>query len=256
MQPMRQAVRVGSTMLAGTQKEGIIKPDAQGYYRTPVGAYNAYNSGGFLYEERSGLSMFQPGSQLMRQIDKGVLYGEWKHPERDPRMTETQYVQRIRKVDMDRVSHHIREYEIIPSKDEHGRNIKLVVAYIKPYGPFGQYVEDAFKNGGQNLYFSVRSITIDDFAARIKYTREVVTHDCVGEGGIYVASKYNSPSLEDYDNSVDLKPDTLYALAREQERMRNLGLEDNGMDVMGLIKDLGWERKVKEPNRKPSFMKW
>lgn len=254
MQAMRQAVRVGSTMLA-PGKEGIVKPDAQGYYRVPVGAYNAYNSGGYLYDQQSGLSMFQPGSQLMRQLEKGILYGEYKHPERLPSMTDQQYVARIRRIDMDRVGHHIREYELVPSRDENGRAITLVLAHVKPYGPFGQYVEAALQNGGQNAYFSVRSITIDDFSRQIKYTKEIITHDFVGEGGIYVANKYNSPSLEDFDNSIEIRPETLHALAREQQRVRSLGLEDNSMDVQGLIRELGWER-TRVNTRKPSFMKW
>lgn len=255
MQSLRQTVRVGSTMLA-SNKAGIITPDAQGYYRTPVGAYNAYNSAGYLYEKNSGLAMFQPGSQLMRQIEKGVLYGEWKHPERAPGMSDQAYMTRIRRVDIDRASHHIREYELVPSKDENGRDIVLVIAYIKPWGPFGAHIETAFKTGSQNVYFSVRSITFDDFNTRVKHTREVITHDFVGEGGIFVANKYNAPSLEDFDNGMEVTPETLFAVSREQKRIRELGLEDNSLDVDNLIKELGWDRRRGASTRKPSFMKW
>src|SRR5690554_5939037 len=138
MQLAQKSVRIGSTMLAGTNKQGILKPDSQGYYRCPVGAYNAYNSAGYLYDRDSGLAMFAPGSQLMRQIEKGVLYGEYKHPEQNG-MSDTQYLARIRKIDMDRVSHQIREYELVPSTDQQGRPIVLVIAHVKPYGPFGKY---------------------------------------------------------------------------------------------------------------------
>lgn len=254
MQPARQTVRIGATMLA-PGKQGILTPDAQGYYRCPVGAYNAYNSGGFLYDAQSGLSMFQRGSQLMRQLEKGCLYGEWKHPEKQPGWSDQYYVQRIRRIDMDRVSHHIREYELEPSKDEQGRPITLVLAHIKPYGPFGQYVEDAFKNGGQNVYFSVRSITMDDMARGIKYTREIITHDFVGEGGILQANKYNSPSLEDFESGMELRPDILYAIEREQQRQKELGLESNEPEVGELIKSLGWD-KSRVKAKRPSYMGW
>ncbi len=257
MQALRQSVRIGSTMLAGTGKTGILKPDSQGYYPCPVGAYNAYNSAGFLYDEKSGLALFEPGSVLMRQVEKGCLYGEYKHPVREPGMSDQAYMARIRTVDMDRASHHIREYEIIPSKDEHGRAIKLVIAWTKPWGPYGQYVEDSFKNPAMTTYFSVRSITIDDMMNRIKYSREVVTHDFVGEGGIFVANKHMAPSLEDFDNSFEVTPEVLYAIADEQQRTRNLGLEDNTMDVLGLIKELGWERKhTPVKTVRPTFMRW
>ena len=257
MQAMRQSVRVGSTMLAGTNKAGVLKPDSQGYYPCPVGAYNSFNSGGFLYDEKSGVAMFTPGSQLMRQVEKGVLYGEFKHPELQPGMRDSDYITRIRKVDPDRWSHHIREYELVPSTDEQGRSITMVIAWLKPFGPFGEYVEASLKNPAQNTYFSVRSITIDDMARRIKFTREVITHDFVGEGGIYVAQKHRAPSLEDFDNSVEITPTCLHELAREQERLRGLGFESSGADYSKLIKELGWERVKRDPvSRRPSFMKW
>ena len=238
-QPLRQSVRIGSTMLAGTNKQGVLQPDAQGYYPCPVGAYNAYNSGGFLYDEKSGLAMFNPESQLMRQVKKGVLYGEWKHPDRQPGMSDQAYMSRIRRVDPDRWSHHIRDYELIPSKDEHGRPITLVLAWVRPFGPYGKFVEESLKNPAQTTYFSVRSITVDDMVSQIKYTREVVTHDFVGEGGIYVANKYMSPSLEDFENTLEITPEILHGLAREQQRTRGLGLEDHSADYDGLIKELG-----------------
>ncbi|ARV77360.1 head maturation protease [Pseudomonas phage Noxifer] len=255
---LRQSVRIGSTMLAGTNKRGILQPDAEGYYPCPVGAYNAYNSGGYLYDQRTGVAMFNEGSVLMRQVRKGALYGEYKHPEQQPGMSDQAYVARVRRIDPDRYSHHIRDYELRPSTDEHGRPIILVIAWVKPFGPYGKYVEASLQNPAQNTYFSVRSITVDDMMERIKYTKEVVTHDFVGEGGVYVACKAQAPSLEDFDTSVkEITPEVLHDLARQQERRRGLGLEDNGADYAGLIKELGWERVKRTPTtRKPSFMRW
>ena len=179
MQAMRQSVRVGSTMLAGTNKAGVLKPDSQGYYPCPVGAYNSFNSGGFLYDEKSGVAMFTPGSQLMRQVEKGVLYGEFKHPELQPGMRDSDYIARIRKVDPDRWSHHIREYELVPSTDEQGRPITMVIAWLKPFGPFGEYVEASLKNPAQNTYFSVRSITITWRAVSSSHVKSLPTTSLV-----------------------------------------------------------------------------
>lgn len=254
---LRQSVRIGSTMLAGTQKQGVLKPDAQGYYPVPVGAYNAYNSGGYLYDAKSGLAMFTPGSVLMRQVKKGALYGEYKHPEQLPGMSNEAYVQRVRKIDPDRWSHHIRDYELVPSTDEHGRPITLVIAWVKPFGPYGKYVEESLKNPAQNTYFSVRCITVDDFIERVKYTREVVTHDFVGEGGIFGACKHNAPSLEDFKETfMDVRPEHLHAIARQQARRKDLGLESNEPDINPLIESLGWQRQKVETRRTPAFMKW
>lgn len=257
MQAMQKSVRIGSTMLAGTNKQGILKPDSQGYYPCPVGAYNAYNSAGYLYDSASGLSMFQSGSQLMRQAEKGCLYGEYKHPEKLPGMSDQQYLARIRKIDPDRYSHHIREYELVPSRDEHGRPITLVIAWLKPFGPFGKYVDESLNNPAMNTYFSVRSITIDDMMNRIKHTREVITHDFVGEGGIFVAQKHRAPSLEDFkESSIEITPALVHQLAREQEAQTNLGLEHSGTDWNGLIAELGWEKTRGAAARRPDFMGW
>tara|TARA_B100002019_G_C21218170_1_gene573131 strand:+ start:294 stop:1061 length:768 start_codon:yes stop_codon:yes gene_type:complete len=249
----QRSIRLGCTMLGGTDKLGVIKPIDDGYYRVPVGAYNAYNSVGMFYDLNSAMTFFGEGSPLMRQIKKGVLHGEYKHPVREPHWSDQDYIRRIKDVDADRESHHIRNVELIPGhKDEQGRPIVLVVAEIKPSGPFGHILKEKLENRHQNVYFSVRSLTMDDNIRGVKYTRDIITWDFVTEGGIYSANKFNAPGLESYEE-VEVTQHSLLALRQEQERNRNLGLEDNSVDYGKLLVELGWDSQ-RPVQRTPRFI--
>lgn len=253
-------VRIGCTMLAGTEKKGILTPDADGYYTLVMGAYGTINSAGMFYDTASGISMFAPDTPLMRRLLKGVLYMEFKHPEpvhKDGKpMDERQYLQRIRIIDDDRVCAHIRALTIIDGTGEDGRPCKYVIGEVKPFGPNGKYFEASLQNPHQNTYCSVRSITQDDVMRGIKYTREISTWDFVGEGGIYIANKFNSPALECFkETDMLITPATLWGMQDDCEQRKRLGLESaSHLDVSGLIADLGWER-TRVAARRPSYMR-
>lgn len=253
-------VRIGCTMLAGTEKKGILTPDAAGYFTLVLGAYGTINSAGMFYDTASGLSMFAPDTPLMRRLLKGVLYMEFKHPEptqKDGRpMDERQYLQRIRVIDDDRVCGHIRALTIIDGIGEDGKPCKFVIGEVKPYGPYGKHFYDSLVNPHQNTYCSVRSITQDDIMRGIKYTREISTWDFVGEGGIYIANKYNSPALECFkETDMQITPATLWEMQDECEKRKRLGLESAAhLDVSDLIAELQWER-TRAAVRRPSYMR-
>ena len=261
-------VRISSSLLTAGGKKGVLTPDAEGYYTLCVGAYGTHNSAGMFYDASSGVSMFAPDSPLMRRLLKGVLFMEFKHPEpftdliidgkqfRKP-MDDREYLGRIRKIDDNRVCAHIRALTIIDGRDENGRPCKFVIAEVKPYGPFAKVFEDSLTNPNINTYCSVRSITQDDVMRGIKYTREISTWDCVGEGGIYVAGKMNSPALEAYQElDCVITPSTLWAMQDEHERKHRAGVSlesASHLDVSDLIRNLGWERRPSA--RRPAFMR-
>lgn len=255
-------VTVGCTMLAGTSKQGILKPSADGYYTLCVGSYGTKNSAGMFYDQHSGEAMFAPGSALMRRLQKGVLFAEFKHPEpfrnllikgqvvRAP-MSDSEYLMRIRQIDDDRVCGHIRSLTIIDGVNETGQQVKFVIAEIKPYGPYKQVLQDSLDNPSINTYFSVRSITQDDMGRGIKYTREISTWDFVGEGGIFMANKYNSPALESFEESERvITPDVLWAVQDTISKRAGIGMEADSVEITNLAKQLGWERSkaVRKPN--------
>lgn len=250
-----QAVRYGCTMLAGSDKIGKVTPIDGGYYEIPVGAYNAYNSMGMYYDANSAVPLFKSDGTLMRRLEKGVLRGEWKHPKREEGWSDADYIRRIREHDDDREAFHIRALKLVPSKDEKGRDIVLVVAELKPSGPYGHLLKEKLDNPHENVYFSVRSLTMDDMIRRVKYTREIVTWDYVGEGGIYVANKYNALGLEEFEG-VEVKQHVLVSLAAEQKRRRALGLEDSSQDFGPVLKSLGWEMKAPPVSARPNYAGW
>src|SRR5690606_19484766 len=128
-------------------------------------------------------------------------------------MRDMDYIARIRQIDENRICAHIRRVWLEEGQvDDKGRPITVVVGEVRPEGPFGQYVKDAFDNPDRNVYLSVRSLTADDMMRGIKYTRDIITWDYVGEGGIYNANKYASPALESY-SEVMLTPEVLWTLA-------------------------------------------
>jgi hypothetical protein len=242
MAQAQRAVRMGCTMLLGTEKKGVLKPDADGYYTVVLGAYGAYNSMGMFYDLQTAIPFFQAGSPLTRMLEKGVLRGEYKHPEKQPGQSDQEYIGRIRQIDSDRVSHHIRSLRLEEGhKDEKGRPITVVIGEVRPSGPYGKVLKDALDNPHENVYFSVRSLTMDDMMRGIKYTKEIVTWDFVNEGGIFRANKYYSPSLESF-GEVEVTPTMLWSLAEEEKRKQALGLESTGVDYEALARDLGWDK--------------
>lgn len=255
MTQAQRSVRMGCTMLLGTEKKGVLKPDADGYYTVVLGAYGAFNSMGMFYDLASARPFFQPGSPLMRMLEKGVLRGEYKHPEKQPGQDDREYIGRIRQIDSDRVSHHIRSLRLEEGhKDEKGRPITVVIGEVRPSGPYGKVLKDALDNPHENVYFSVRSLTMDDMMRGIKYTKEIVTWDMVNEGGIFRANKYYSPALESFDE-VEITPTMLWSLADEQKRQKAMGMESSGTDYEALAKDLGWDKGHK-PKTKPVYDRW
>lgn len=256
-----KSLSLGCTILPHGKK-GVLARDEHGYFlAVPMGAYGAFNPMGYLYEASSGLSQLAPNSVMQRKAQKGALYAEWKHPVREAHWKDAQYVARIRDIDMDRACAHIRRLYTGPGRDENGRLITMVYGEVKPFGPFGKYAEDALSNPCLNSFFSVRCLTLDDHMARIKYTRETVTYDMVGEGGILQANKYASPSLEDFKASEVVVPITqevmweLIDLQKQQQRM-GVSLEHNSLNFEALASELGWTRHKAAPVSTPTIMKW
>lgn len=262
MQAQQRTVSVGCTMLLGTEKKGILKSDADGYYTVVLGAYGAHNSQGMFYDLESARQFFSPGSALLRMIEKGVLRGEYKHPEypiavagQSSQQRDQEYLQRVRRIDSDRVSHHIRKVYLQDGQvDDKGRPIVAVIGEIRPSGPYGKVIKDALDNPHENVYFSVRSLTLDDLYRGVKYTKEIITWDFVNEGGIYNANKYYSPALESF-HEVEVTPMALWSLAEEQKRQTALGLESSAVDYEDLARQLGWE-KLKPSKNTPIYTQW
>ena len=245
-----RSVHMGCSILAQSGKTGVLKPDADGYYEVPLGAYGTPNSVGWVYDVQSASELFQEGSRLKLYLNKGILRGEYGHPDVSNLDKMAQF-QRIRKIDEEKVAFHIRGLRL-DTIYENGREVVRVLGQIKPSGPYGQYIKESLENPHENTHFSVRAITLNDQNTQIKYTKEIVTWDFVNHGGIEAAQKYASPSLESTD--VELDRVMVYRLAQTQRESR-LSLESGECDFADLAQKLGWDLNTKGPV-KPGYMDW
>ena len=92
------------TALLGTNKAGILKPDASGYYTLVLGALNIFNNGGAYYPYgESAQMLFKESSSFIRRINNGALRGEYGHPRMLPGMSMRDYMSRITDIMEDKV---------------------------------------------------------------------------------------------------------------------------------------------------------
>lgn len=198
-------VQFQCTALMGTNKVGKLKKDENGYYEVVLGGFNAYNSVNAYYPLDPVKAMFEESHRFMRRIKKGVLRGEYGHPNRAHGESSDSFLARVSRIDERSVSHHIRDVRLDFDrvKDDQGRPIVAVIGWVKPCGPHGEALRQQFENPDENVCFSIRSFTNDSVNAMgilNKAIVEIITWDYVNEGGISSANKYSCPSLESMDS--------------------------------------------------------
>lgn len=182
-------------------KKGKIEPDSDGYYRIVLGGFNVNNfSGDFYPADERVKKLFEPNSALMRRVANGQLRGEYKHPSPVPGMTKKSWINRVCTIDEAMVSHHIKELivDYTSFKNAKGEPVMTIIGLIKPCGPYGDALKASLENPNENVAFSIRTCSINKMNNGV-YTRwvtDIATWDHVNEGGIDVANKYSSPSLE------------------------------------------------------------
>ena len=243
---MSDKVFYNCTALAGTNKAGVLAPDADGYYSVILGAFDFPNSVGDIYPWKSAKKLFDDSGALLRRISTGQQRGECGHPKLSPGMTKSQYITRICTIEETRVCFHMKEVWIDKEavKGPNGRPVVAVMGKVKPSGPYGQALKDQLDNPNENVAFSVRSLTRDTRIAsqKFKHMTTLVTWDQVNEPGISVATKYNNPSLESVDDSVSLS-ETDFITAQEDQLTSGVSME-SGLDMVTVVDQQGFERKV------------
>lgn len=196
-------IRFGSTRLTALGKKGLLKPDADGYYKLIVGGLNAYNSAGEYYTLEGAEELFRSSSMLMRRIERGALKSELGHPTRDPKMSDNDFLERVLTIKESNVVGHIRSLELDHSfgrRHPEFKNPSLVaiVAEVTPSGPHAMSLERSISNPSENVMFSIRGLT-DNYYEKgrcNRVLRTIVTFDQVTEPGINIANKWDSPALE------------------------------------------------------------
>lgn len=213
-------VHYGCTALLGTNKAGVLKPDAQGRYDMVLGALEYPNSVGDIYTLKSAQEFFKPGSSLMRRVGKGQLRSEYGHPKKLPGQSENEYLTRILTIEETLVCAHISDIYIDfdgVRDPETGNKIIAIRGKIKPSGPYGSVLKEMLDDPNQNVAFSIRSLTLNRQVGyrQHKDFTQIVTWDYVNEPGLAPANKYAVPTLESH--SLDLE--TIEALAKNEQNL-------------------------------------
>lgn len=256
---MGQRATYSCTALVGSNKRGVVKPDADGYYSVVLGALNVYNSAGAYYPLESAKELFAESGSLMRRISNGALRGEYGHPKFEPGMSKRDFIGRVMNIHEENVSHHIRAVtlDFDNVKDKNGRAVIAVIGEIKPAGPRGAELKASLENGHENVCFSIRSLTddvLDNRGIVMKHLRQIITWDYVNEPGISVANKFSFPSMEGLQD-VSFTISHLNAV-REHQRELGVSMESsNQVSVESVIQAFGWDKPIVASKTPPSA-KW
>ncbi len=227
-------VSFSCTALAGTNKTGILKPDANGYYTMPIGGLNVYNSRGDYYTMEGAEQLFRSDSSFMRRVRDGCLKAEFGHPTPLPGQTYESFAARVMSIKEDNTCATISEVWLDNKniKDRSGKPVIAIMGRIKPSGLHKHVLEDAFANPEEDVCFSIRSITEDRKFGGVtrKILKQIVTFDYVTEPGINFARKYHAPSLESLVETEFTREQLHNVLTHNlvgvgQESARNISLE-------------------------------
>lgn len=252
------SIKFACTSLAGVNKAGVLKKDAQGYYEVVVGALNVYNSAGQYYVYEQAKKLFEQSSQLMRRVSRGALRGEYGHPKFLPGMTNDQFANRVMSIYEENVCCHFRDITIDFDrvKDAQGKPVIAIVAWVKPAGPNAAALQASLDNPNENVCFSIRAFT-DDFreGGLVKRVlKTIVTWDYVNEPGIAVAEKFSAPSLESMSETTFSRG--------ELERSLKIGgiagvaTESVMLTADELFNSMGWSDISKAVSNKPAWSDW
>lgn len=190
------------TALDGTNLNGTLKPDANGYYEMVLSALEYPNSVGDTYRLSGARKIMEESGPFMRKIMEGNLLGECGHPRRTPGMKDDEFLRRIYDIVESNVAIHISKVWIDDTgkvKDRQGRPVIAIMGLVAPSGPMGPAFEKSLKNPNQNTCLSVRSITDNYSVGGGKVEKEfvsIVGWDWVNEPGLAPANKFCAPGLE------------------------------------------------------------
>ena len=196
--PMPQNVQFCmETMFAPKgNRVGIIKPDEGGFYNDlPMMVLGAVTENDSYYDVESMVDhLTNPKYSFRKKLYNQQLYGEWGHPD-FLQYAEKDRLPRLLQVNEKYHSHLFREIKTANRLESGGI---LVVADLKPTGPYGQYLKESLDDPYMNTGFSLRSWINNTMKNGVKYrtVNSLVTVDTVGAGGYPDASKKNALGLE------------------------------------------------------------
>ena len=227
-----------STRLRVSGKQGILKPDSEGYYTQPIGAFNCVNSAGELYTKENISSIFESSSDLMRKIQNGKLFGEWGHPEMLPGENDNQFMNRACRVnDKDTCVFWNKvwaEDKVTPEMQAYGvpKDAIVIMGRLKPHGSKWEALERSLQDPNVNTTFSGRFLTRDFVQRGVVHVivESVITWDAVTEQGIPVAEKWLAPRLE-----TRKTPITMNMVKAMKQRLTTPGMRMENYDSLSNV---------------------
>ena len=202
---MQGAVEVSCQVLNGTNKAGLLKKNANGYYDMLVGALNMVNNKNEYYTLEHGRKFFTEASDLVRQAEKGVLGGELGHPKQGM-LSDEKFIERLLTVEETLVCCHHRKIwlDFDNFKDKNGVPFVGIMSSLTPAGNLAPGLERDLNNPEMDVSFSIRCFSLPRRVGGriIKEMRHVVTFDRVTEPGILYATKFHSPTLESHASKI------------------------------------------------------
>ncbi|WBF04701.1 hypothetical protein [Erwinia phage vB_Ea277G] len=245
------------TVLKGVNNTGKIKRLDNGYVEVVLGALEHPNSYGAVYDEGRAREFLRQGSVFMRRISQGFLRGELGHPPQRECRDYNDYVERIHTILEKNVAIHIRKVWIDSNHVlNDGRKCIAIMGEICPDGPHAHVVERLLNNPSANLAFSIRSMATDKYVAgkKRKYLDAIITWDVVNEPGLDVATKYNSPSCESFQD-IERVAANLPAIRAMAERRTSQGVavESSIAQTLDAVKRL---EKNQLSNAQPAVTRW
>jgi hypothetical protein len=240
---MGNIIKFTSLMAQKNPEKKLIEPDSNGYRVLTLGALNMYNSAGAFYPMDSAVALFEASSSLMRRISKGQLRGELGHPKKLPGMTMREYMGRAVQIYENNVCAHFKEVWL--DEDAHKSDPSLpngailIKGKVKPAGPHANSLEMALSNPEENVAFSIRSLTKDNYNnGRLeKNIKQIITWDYVNEPGMAKANQWSDLGIEDLTDVI-LDLELLETIVEEERMFGNENDKSIASETLEIIKEI------------------
>lgn len=255
---MNPNIMFSATKLPMLGKKGKITPDADGYYELVVGGLNVWNNTKSWFYVADGVrELFGANSLLQRRVENGCFRAEVNHPKQKPGESDEAFFNRMLDIDRDNVCAHFKKIwldeDFGKKNPQYGNpNLIAIMALVKPSLPKGAILQESLDNPNENVCFSIRALSKEGFVGgrRIRVMEELVSIDFVNEGGILVASKWDSPATECIDNTQAIRV-TKELLDRISSNSKHNMATESSREVAAYI-----AQKHFSPQKQPVYANW
>lgn len=241
-------------------KQEQLEKDGDGYYLVTLGAFNTFNTSGVFYlEDKIRDFIHNDNYYLSKRIKQGYLYGEMGHPQRLPGQSPTDFLLRTGRIDMDRISHHIKEVLFVPTNKSSGvpgqPNILLCKGWVKPAGVFGDKLQASLDNPNINTAFSLRAIHDESKKGGIpmKTITQIITWDWVLQPGMSCANKWDTLTADEDVLIPMLTKDMLDTILNDTEIIT---VDNDTYSVLAEARDLTFSNRVDSVGHKHLLSRW